>query len=153
MFLFSLYKNIYICSIGAFFVAMVFFVSAQEVDTSVETRRAQLQSELKNLEQQIAGFDVLIGKKQQEAVSIKRDIDIIDAEIERAKLEIRRRNLAIKEFSTSIDKKSLSIKEMSGTIDRERTSLAEALRKLHEYDNVSLMELLLGYEDLSDFFL
>lgn len=131
---------------------MVFFVSAQEVDTSVETRRAQLQSELKNLEQQIAGFDVLIGKKQQEAVSIKRDIDIIDAEIERAKLEIRRRNLAIKEFSTSIDKKSLSIKEMSGTIDRERTSLAEALRKLHEYDNVSLMELLLGYEDLSDFF-
>ncbi len=129
-----------------------FVVLAQEASNVVETRRAQLQSELKDLEHQIEGFDILITNKQSEAASIQRDIDIIDAEINRSKLEIRRRNLAIAEFAASIVQKSLSIQEMSGVIDRERASLAEALRKLHEYDNVSLIELLLGYDDLSDFF-
>ena len=128
------------------------FAYAEEASNVVQTRRAQLQSELKDLENQIAGFDILIAKKQSEGASIKRDIDIIDAEVTRAKLEIRRRNLAIVALAASIDQKSLSIQEMSGVIGRERASLAEALRKLHEYDNVSLIELLLGYDDLSDFF-
>lgn len=133
-------------------LAVAFFVHAQEVSDAVETRRAQLQAELKGLEQQIAGFDILIGNKQKEATSIERDINIIDAEIKRAKLEIKRRNLAISGLSNSIDQKSYTIQEMSGTIDRERASLGETLRKLHEYDDVSLVELLLGYDDLSDFF-
>ncbi len=128
------------------------FVNAQEASDAVETRRSQLQAELKGLEQQIAGFDILIANKQGEAASLVRDIDIIDAEINRSKLEIKRRNLAITGLATSIDQKSIAIKEMSGVIDRERASLAEALRTLHEYDNVSLIELLLGYEELSDFF-
>lgn len=125
---------------------------AQEASDGVEARREQLKSELKSLEQQITGFDILIGQKQSQAASIERDIDIIDAEIDRAKLEIRRRNLAISGLNNSIGQKSQDIVEMSGTIDREKASLAESLRKLHEYDNVSLVELLLGYDDLSDFF-
>lgn len=129
-----------------------FFAHAQEASDLVETRRAQLKTELTNLEQQIAGFNILISGKQKEASSLERDIAIIDAEIKRAKLEIRRRNLAITGLASSIDQKSLSISEMSEKIDRERVSLAESLRKLHEYDSVSLMELLLGYEDVSDFF-
>ncbi|TSC68598.1 MAG: peptidase M23B, partial [Parcubacteria group bacterium Gr01-1014_70] len=135
----------------AFFTAAI-FVHAQEASDAVQTRRSRLQQELGSLEQQIAGFDILITKKQSEAASLERDIDIIDAEIDRSKLEIRRRNLAITELAVSIDQKSYTIQEMSGTIDRERASLAEALRKLREYDNVSLVEILLGYKDLSDFF-
>jgi len=125
---------------------------AQEASELVEARRAQLNQELTQLEQQIAGYDVLIKQKQSEASSIERDIAIIDAEVKRAQLEIRRRNLAITELADSIVKKSLSIQEMSDKIGRERVSLAEALRKLYEYDNTSLVELLLGYENLSDFF-
>ena len=153
VFLSFLFKHIYVLFLGIFlFLAGAVFIHAQEASDVVETRRAQLQSELMGLEQQIAGFNILITKKQGEAASIERDIDIIDAEIDRSKLEIRRRNLAVGGLATSINQKSLSIREMSGTIDRERASLAEVMRKLHEYDNVSLIELLLGYNDLSDFF-
>ncbi|TSC79737.1 MAG: hypothetical protein G01um101429_412 [Parcubacteria group bacterium Gr01-1014_29] len=143
----------YIFFLGlAFFALAGFNVHAQNASDAVETRRAQLKVELDQLEQQIAGFDVLIKNKQGEAASLERDIAIIDAEIKRSKLEIRRRNLAISELASSIDKKSLSIKDMSGKIDRERASLAEALRRIHEYDDISLVEMLLGYNDLSDFF-
>lgn len=135
-----------------FFALVGFNAHAQNASDVVEMRRAQLKVELDQLEQQIAGFDVLIKNKQGEAVSLERDIAIIDAEIKRSKLEIRRRNLAISELASSIDKKSLSIKDMSRKIDRERASLAETLRRIHEYDDIPLVEMLLGYNDLSDFF-
>ncbi|MEK7173451.1 MAG: hypothetical protein AAB710_00015 [Patescibacteria group bacterium] len=145
-------RKIYLFFITIILVAGASFAYAQEASELVETRRAQLKLELDQLEQQIAGYDVLIGAKQKQAASLERDIAIIDAEVERAKLEIRRRNLAIKQLAGSINKQTLSIKEISAKIDRERTSLAEALRKLHEYDDTSLIELLLGYDNLSDFF-
>ncbi len=148
----SIHKKNTIFLLLAIALAGSFVAYAQEASDAVETRRTQLQSELTGLEQQITGFNLLINKKQGEAASIERDIDIIDAEIDRSKLEIRRRNLAVAELASSIDQKSLSIREMSSIIDRERASLAETMRKLHEYDNVSLIELLLGYDDLSDFF-
>ena len=128
------------------------FSFAQEARELVETRREQLKQELGQLEQQIAGFDVLIGTKQQQAASLKRDISIIDAEIKRSQLEIKRRDLAIGGLSDSIGNKSLAIQEMSLKIDRERSSLGEALRKLNEKDDTSLIEVLLSYNDLSDFF-
>lgn len=145
-------RKIYFFIVGTAFFTAIGFAHAQEASELVEARRMQLKAELNQLEQQIAGFDILIAGKQNEAASLKRDIAIIDAEVKRSKLEIRRRNLAIMELAGSIEKKSLSIQEMSAKIDRERSSLAEALRKLHEYDDTSLVELLLGYNDLSDFF-
>jgi peptidoglycan hydrolase CwlO-like protein len=137
---------------GAVLFAAASFAYGQEASELVETRRAQLKAELSQLEQQISGFDLLIDKKQNEAASLERDIAIIDAEIARAKLEIKRRNLAISELAGSIEQKSGAIADMSGKIARERASLGEALRQLYEYDNTSLLELLLGYDDLSDFF-
>jgi len=148
----SAFKKISVIFAGSALCIAAGVAYAQEASDAVETRRAQLKQELTNLEQQIAGFDVLITQKQGEAASLERDIAIIDAEVKRAQLEIRRRNLAISELAGSIEKQSLSIQEMSDKIDRERTSLAESLRTMYEYDDTSLVELLLGYENLSDFF-
>lgn len=140
-------------------MAVVFMVSfaipvvAQNASELVGARRAQLEAELKQLETQINGYEILIGGKQKEAASLERDIAIIDAEIKRAQLEIRRRDLALRQITSSIGEKSNDIAVMSSTIDREKASLGEALRKLHEYDDVSLVELLLGYNNLSEFFI
>lgn len=125
---------------------------AQESADLVEARRAQLKLELEQLEVQIGGYETLIGGKQKEAASLERDIAIIDAEVKRAQLEIKRRNLAINQISSSIHEKSLTISEMTEKIYKEKRSLAEALRNLDEHDDMALVEMLLGYDDLSDFF-
>lgn len=140
------------CGIACLVITVPLFLSAEETGKLVDTRREQLKAELGQLEQQIAGFDILISGKQKEAASLERDIAIIDAEIKRAQLEIRRRNLAIGDLATNIETKSDEISVMSFQIARERSSLAEALRKLHEYDDLALVEIVLGYENLSDFF-
>lgn len=137
-------------------ITLLFFgvlhADAQESGSAVESRRTQLQSQLDELEKQIGGYEGLIKEKQKEVSSLERDIAIINAEIARAKLEIRRKDLAISQISGTIRQKTQTIAEMREQIEREKASLAEALRELYEYGDVSVAEIFLGYEDLSDFF-
>jgi len=125
-----------------------------QADTSsvVESRRAQLQTQLDQLEQQISGYETLITSKHQEAASLQRDIAIINAEIARAKLEIKRKDLLIGRLAGTIQQKNQTILQMQDKIDREKASLAEAMRKLYEHDDLPLAEALLMYKDLADFF-
>ncbi len=125
---------------------------AQSTGSAVDSRRAQLQTELSNLEQQIGTYEVLIKSKQQEASSLERDIAIINAQIAKAKLEIKRKDLAISQITGVIQTKTKTIQALGEKIERERSSLGESLRKLNEYDDMPLAEIMLGYEDLSDFF-
>lgn len=120
--------------------------------SSVTERRKQLEAELDALEKQIDGFNGLIETKQKEASSLERDIAIINAQIQKAQLEIRKHNLAVERLSQTIGQKSREIDTMTDKIEVEKTQLAEALRKLREYDDVPVVQVLLSYENLSDFF-
>src|SRR3989344_5129283 len=142
----------------AFFILAVVFSSpagglAQTPDPStVLQRRAQLEAELQGLEKEIEGFRALIEGKQNEARSLERDIAILDAQIKKAKLEIKARTITIGSLQQAIGEKSSLIGALEAKIGREKASLAELLRKLYELDQTSLVEALLEYDSLSDFF-
>jgi hypothetical protein len=129
------------------------FLSAEEVGpNAVANRRAQLQEELKNIEAQIEAQRSVIQQKQKEATTLERDIAIFDAKIAKAKLEIKMRDIEIVQLSDGISNRSTSIKSLSVKIDDKRNSIAELLRNTNEIDSISLIEILLGNETLSDFF-
>jgi hypothetical protein len=126
---------------------------ANEIDLGVVAkRREQLEEELESLESQIDGYRTLIQKKQQEATTLERDVAILDAQINKAKLEIKARNLSINKLTEAIESRSRTITELLEKLEREKSSLAELLRRLNELDSTSLIEIILGYEKLSDFF-
>lgn len=126
---------------------------AQTVDpAAVGERRAELERELSFLEEQIGGFRELISGKQQEAATFQRDIDILDAQIKKAQLEIKARDIAIKNIISNIAEKSEQINELLLKMDREKASLSELLRRLNDLDQTSLIETLIGGDDLSSFF-
>lgn len=128
-------------------------VLAAEVDSSaVLKRRAELERELADLEKQIGEYQSVIQGKQKEATSLERDIAIMDAQIGKAKAEIKARDITIGNLSGAIDEHSKTIGVLEEKIDREKTSLAELLRKTYELDSFSLAEIILGYKNLSDFF-
>lgn len=138
---------------GAIF-GLVFTTTAQVVDpAAVGERRAELEQELSKLEEQIEGFRSLIGEKQQAAASFERDIAILDAQIKKARLEIKARNIAISQLSDTIGEKSLAIDGLLAKINREKASLAELLRRMNEIDQTSLIEALLSRDGLTDFFM
>lgn len=131
-------------------------VYSQDADTpssgAVLEQRARLEEELRGIEIQIDGFRSLVQNKREEASSLERDIAIIDAQIKQARLAIRARTLTIQSLTSSINNKSEFIGELSNKYDRERASLAELLRQLYEFGDVTMVEMLLGYDNLSDFF-
>lgn len=134
----------------AFFIFYPFGGNAQEeVSGAVVNRREQLKAELSQLEGEIAQWEKRLGEKQRETTSLERDIAIFDAQITKAKLQIRARTLAINNLGRAIGVKENSIGALIATIGQQKESLAESLRTVYEIDDVSFIEQLLTYPNLS----
>ncbi|MDP3052072.1 MAG: lytic murein transglycosylase [bacterium] len=137
----------------AFTLFEVTSVQAEEIDPgAVARRRQQLEDELAKLESQIEGYQNIIEGKQREATTFERDIAIMDAQIAKAKLEIKVRDLSIAELAGGIEDRSRIINDLVEKLDQEKASLAELLRRVNELDSTSLIEIVMGYNKLSDFF-
>lgn len=136
--------------------AVLFFpidtIKAQVGGADVSARRAQLEEDLKKLEAEIDAQQVLLQGKQRERVSFERDVAILEAQIEKAKLSIRARDIAISKLNQDIGGKEVVIGNLNQKLQREKQSLSQLLRKTNEIDNISLVEIVLGTKNLSDFF-
>ncbi len=135
------------------FIAALFFVlPSAALAGEVEDRRAALESQLGVLEAQIQEQQKVLETRQRESVTLERDVDILNAKIEKAKLSIKARNLAIAGLSRDIGEKEVTIGKLSDKISREQESLGELLRKTARTDAFSLPEIILGGQNLSAFF-
>lgn len=123
----------------------------QPISDAIAAQRQRLLQELANVEKEIAETQSLADQKSKEAASLQRDIAILDANIKKAQLQIRAINLTIETYKDRIVQKEESIEQLSARIQREKTSLAEALRSLNEYDDLSTLEVMLSYDRISDF--
>jgi len=136
------------------FLLVVFFLSSYGsafAETEAE-RKARLELELQNVERQILKQQVLVEDKQAERQSLERDLNILDAQIKKARLGIQARGLAITQLEDQIGDKASVITELSGRLDRQRQSLGQLLRKTQEIDDYTLVEVMLGKANLSYFF-
>lgn len=144
-----------ILSLVVVLIFLPFFpVSLLEAQTSasVAEREAALRGELEQLEKEIKAQQEILKSKQRESVSLERDIAILNAEIEQAKLSIRAKNIRIGNLGTDITKKSTTIKGLEAKLERGRESLAELIRKTNEIDSYSLPEIVLSSREMSDIF-
>ncbi|PIP86589.1 hypothetical protein COV42_00390 [Candidatus Campbellbacteria bacterium CG11_big_fil_rev_8_21_14_0_20_44_21] len=133
------------------FSALPVFVFGQASE-NVQSRRAQLESELLQIEKEIEEQRVFLSAKQQERVTLERDVAIFDAKIEKSQLDIRKTDLNIESLSRDIGGKAETIIKLDEKISREKRSLAEIIRRTNEIDNFSLVEVVLNNRNFSDFF-
>jgi len=125
---------------------------AQTDENGVSNRRAALERELAELEREIETQRAILEDKQRERVSLERDVAILDAKIEKAKLSIRARNIEIERLGSEIRGKESAINSLNNKILREKESLAQLIRKTNEIDSYSLPELIFANRSISDFF-
>lgn len=121
-------------------------------DAVVSSRRAQLEAQLKQIDQEINAQKAILAEKKKESVSLERDIAILNAQISKAQLSIKARTLAIEKLSEDIRGKGKTITKLSDKMERERASLAQLIRKTDQLDTYSLVEVMLGGETISEFF-
>ncbi|KKT73972.1 MAG: hypothetical protein UW71_C0039G0034 [Parcubacteria group bacterium GW2011_GWB1_44_7] len=134
------------------FFLLVGSAFAQDVANIVTNRRAELENQLATLQKEIEAQQQILKNKQRESVSLERDIAILNAKIDAAKLSIRARALVIENLNQEIGDKEKTIVGLSAKINRELASLADLLRKTRELDNFSIAEFVLSGNDLSAFF-
>lgn len=134
------------------FAGFIFTVSAQTPPPCDTACRTKLEAELAATEKEIKIQDALVKSKQSEGATLKRDVDILNAQIQKAKLSIKARDISISGITEDIGTKNRTITTYSAKIDRERDSLAALLRRTNELDSYSLAEVALSDKPLSEFF-
>lgn len=145
-----IFKGLIFAALASFVLAgAALRVSAQE---SPAEREARLRSELAEVEREIAEQQAILSGKQKESASLERDIAILNAKIKEAQLKIKAKNLSISQLTKDIGVKTATIAELERKIVRGKESLASMIRRTNELDEVSVIELLLSGQDMSDAF-
>lgn len=142
-------RTFYIVVLLALVSGVPFFVHAE---TSVEQRERQLQEELNKTLKEIEGLQVFYNQKSQERASLERDVELLDAQIEKSRLSIQARNIAIQQLGGQIGEKEGTIVSLGEKMERQKQSLAQLIRKTNEIDDYSLVEVALSNQNISDFF-
>ncbi|MBI5078245.1 MAG: hypothetical protein HZB11_02715 [Candidatus Yonathbacteria bacterium] len=114
--------------------------------------KPELEAALLTCEKEIVAQESILTNKQREGVSLERDIAILNAQIEKAKLSIKARNLSIAGLVDDIGVKNRTIVKYSTKINRERESLAGLMRRTYELDTYSIVEVALSDKNFSEFF-
>jgi len=145
-----------VTAIAVYLAVAVLFFGAREafgaLAGNIESRRAELEAELVELEKEIDAQRIILESKQRERVSLERDVAILDAQIEKARLSIRARNITISKLERDIGGKEDTIGSLLEEMERERRSLAQLIRRKHEIDSYSMVEVILAHEDISQVF-
>lgn len=139
--------TVYVLAIVA--ISLVAPLAWAETDAE---RKARIEKELQQVEQQILQQKNLVDGKRQERQSLERDLDIIDAEITKAQLGIQARAVVIDELSDQISNKATVITILDSRLNKQQKSLAELLRQTQSVDDFSLVEVMLSNENFSEFF-
>lgn len=127
--------------------------SAETIDLQkIAEQRAKLEKELQEYEFQINRYQKLIEEKQMEATTFERDIAILNAKIDKLKVEIKMRKIAIENLTQEILEKENLIAKLIQKSEVIKESLAESLRQVYETEQNSLVELILNKEELADSF-
>jgi len=133
--------------------ALTFAVPLSFINAETEAqRRARLEAELNRIEQEIEVQQVLLDGKSGERQSLERDVAVLDAQINKAQLAIRQRNLTIAQIASDVEDREQAVRALDEKMMRERASLSQLIRKTNEIDELSFVELILGSNDLSAVF-
>ena len=134
-----------------FAVGSIFFAQASEISDAKEEERI-LKDKLEELEEEIKQQEKLLQSQKGQSNSIQGVINELKAEISKTRSEIEKKELLIGQLSGQINKKEETIVSLSNELNREKKSLAKLIRKINEIESLSVIEMLLSSQSVSDFY-
>ncbi len=135
-----------------FFLLFTLFVVPAAWAQLDEERRQGLQTQIEALEREAAELDQTIQKTQEEGRTLEREITLLNSEIRRRQLEIRRLLLAVRQAELDIQTKIAGIEELTARIGKLRLAIAKNVQLLYNYDQESLLVVMIKNKTLSEFF-
>lgn len=133
-------------SFAVFALGLLLFMAAPQVSSAqaLENKRAELEAQLAAIEADISAKREVLQEKQTERTSLERDIAILNAQIEKAQLSIKHRDLTLRQIQGDINDKVSAITVLDEKMARSKQSLVQLIRRTNQIDDTTLVELALS---------
>jgi len=143
-----MFKKIFSLSLAIILVfSFGYKVFAADLNSQLDAKKNDIQQ----IEDKIQQLEQEINQKQSEQVTLKNQITIIDTEIDKTKAQIQKTQAEIQRTNLEIDKLRSEIDLKKKEIAKQKLVLGEYIRLIYEYDQVSPIEILFGYNSFSQF--
>lgn len=120
--------------------------------SSSEADKNYCKQELAGIEEELARLLELQKEQQKQTGTLVGDVNYLNSQIKALTTKVKARSLAIAQLKVDINNKVSKIGSLSAKIAREHESLAQLLRNTNEFDNETIVHLILSDEDLSNFY-
>jgi len=117
-----------------------------------QEEREQLEKDLIGLEQQISDYEATVTTLKKQGSSLKGEISGLTAKMEKVNLQIKAINLSLTKLNNEIDQNKAEVATTQQKLDFNRLAMMQALQRVYENENTSLMTILLNNPNISDFF-
>jgi len=147
-------KTIILLILVLSFIGFIKPVMAQDASASlIQDLKSQIdskQQEIQKLEEQAAAYKKELENAQSQTSTLKNQIATIDSRIKKIQNDISITTAKIDSTSLKIEELSLNIMEKQNDIDKKKDSIASMIQVLYEYDQTSLMEMVLTKSTFSE---
>ena len=120
--------------------------------SSPQSDKDYCQSELTQIEAELTHLLNLQKEQQKHTGTLTGDVNYLTSQINALKAKIKARGLVIAQLKVNIVEKNSKIQSLSEQIDREHESLAQLLRNTNEFDEGTLVHLILSDHTISNFY-
>ncbi len=108
--------------------------------------------ELASIEAELARLLELQKEQQKKTGTLTGDVNFLTSQINTLKTKIKARSLVIAQLKVSITEKVSKIESLSEKIEREHESLAQLIRNTNEFDEETIVHLILSDDSVSNFY-
>lgn len=122
------------------------------VASSSQSDKDYCRNELNQIEAEYASLVKQLESQNKQSSNYASEVKKLTLQINALKTKIKARGLVIAQLKVNIAEKVSTIKSLSNKIDREHESLAQLLRNTNEFDEKTLIHLILSDDSISNFY-
>ncbi|OHB19577.1 MAG: hypothetical protein A2666_01700 [Parcubacteria group bacterium RIFCSPHIGHO2_01_FULL_47_10b] len=127
-----------------------YIASAATVE-ELQKKIEELNASSQRIHQQVNQYSQELKETRSEISTLQNRLAQIARQIDTLELQIQETQNNIQVTELEIEQLRLKTNETEGNIDQNKENLAALLSRVHEFDRKTLIEVILGYDTLSDF--
>ncbi|MBU3968679.1 peptidoglycan DD-metalloendopeptidase family protein [Patescibacteria group bacterium] len=146
-------KTIYLIFLLSFFLYTPFVIhsanasSISELRSEIDDRNTKIQE----LEKEIVGYQKILESIGKEKDTLQNAIQILEISGKKLSADMKITEGKIGLADSNIGKLSTEISDKKQEITQSDRALSESIKRMHEFDSSSLVEIVIVYEKMSDF--
>ena len=117
-----------------------------------EAQKAELRKQLADIEQELQQLQGQINNQVQKKKDLQGAIKSLENKMYKVRLQIRQLDVSIRETQIEAQDTSEQIENFKTRIEEEKQDISSLLERISQTDELSTVELMLGYETFSQFF-